>query len=119
MIIESDNTATNIIIKTFGMEKINDYILNVLNVKLTSFQRYMLDEDAIKNGFNNYTSQNDMLNIFTKLFNKKILNNELCNIAIQILYNQRCQDQVMRYIYEPIKYAHKTGSLDYLIMILA
>ncbi len=55
-----------------------------------------------------------MLNIFTKLFNKDILNNELCNLAINILYSQRCQNQVMRYIYEPVKYAHKTGSLDYL-----
>ncbi len=114
MIIESDNTATNVIIKTFGIEKINNYILNVLNVKSTSLQRYMLDEKAIKNGLNNYTSQEDMLNIFTKLFNKDILNKELCDIAINILYNQRCQDQVMRYIYEPIKYAHKTGALDYL-----
>lgn len=114
MIIESDNTATNVIIKTFGIEKINNYILNALHTKSTSLQRYMLDENAIKIGLNNYTSQEDMLNIFTKLFNKDILNNELCDIAINILYNQRCQDQVMRYIYEPIKYAHKTGSLDYL-----
>lgn len=114
MIIESDNTATNVIIKTFGMEKINNYIFNVLNAKSTSLQRYMLDENAIKNGLNNYTSQEDMLNIFTKLFNKYILNNELCDIAIQILYNQRCQDQVMRFIYEPVRYAHKTGCLDHL-----
>ena len=53
-----------------------------------------------------------MLEIFTKLFNKEILNNELCNKAIDILYNQRCQDQIMRYIYQPIKYEHKTGSFD-------
>lgn len=42
------------------------------------------------------------------------MNGELCNLAIKILYNQRCQDQIMRYIYQPVKYAHKTGSLDYL-----
>ena len=114
MIIVSDNTATNVIIKKIGMEKINRYILNELKLKSTSLERYMLDEEAIKEGYNNYTSQEDMLEIFTKLFNKEILNNELCNKAIDILYNQRCQDQIMRYIYQPIKYAHKTGSLDYL-----
>ena len=69
---------------------------------------------AIENGFNNYTSQEDMLSIFTKLFNKDILNDKLCDKAIEILYNQRCQDQVMRYIYQHVKYAHKTGYLDYL-----
>ena len=94
MIIESDNTATNVL--------------------LTYVQRYMLDEKAIKNGLNNYMSQKDMLDIFTLLFSKKILNNELCEKAINILYNQRCQNQIMRYIFEPVKYAHKTGSLDYL-----
>ncbi len=114
MIINSDNTATNVLIKQVGMEKINNYITNTLKVKSTYLQRYMLDEEAIKKGLNNYTSQKDMLNIFTMLFNKEILNEELCNIAIEILYNQRCKNQVLRYIYDPIKYAHKTGSLDYL-----
>lgn len=114
MIIESDNTATNVLLKYFGMENINNYIINVLNIKNTYVQRYMLDEKAIKNGLNNYMSQKDMLDIFTLLFSKKILNNELCEKAINILYNQRCQNQIMRYIFEPVKYAHKTGSLDYL-----
>lgn len=114
MIIESDNTATNVIIKKLGMNKINNYISKVLNLKSTVLERYMLDKEAIEKGLNNYTSQEDMLKIFTKLFNKDILNNNLCDKAIEILYNQRCQDQVMRYIYQPVKYAHKTGSLDYL-----
>lgn len=58
----------------------------------------MLYEKAIQNGLNNYISQKDMLEIFTLLFNKKILNDELCDNAINILYNQRCQGQKMRYI---------------------
>ena len=48
-----------------------------------------------------------MLKVFTKLFNKEILNDDLCNKAIEILYNQLCQNQVMRYIYQA-KYVHKT-----------
>ncbi len=114
MIIESDNTATNVLLKHFGIENINHYIANILKLKSTYLQRYMLDKKAMENGLNNYMSQKDMLDIFTLLFNKEILNEELCDIAINILYNQRCQDQIMRYIFEPIKFAHKTGSLDYL-----
>lgn len=112
MIIKSDNTATNVLLKYFGIENINYYIRNTLNLKSTYLERYMLDKKAIENGLNNYMSQKDMLNIFTLLFNKKILNHELCNIAINILYNQRHYDQIMRYIYEPVKFAHKTGSLS-------
>lgn len=114
MIIKSDNTATNVIIKKFGMEQINEYISNVLKLKSTRLERYMLDYNAMEQGLNNYTSQEDMLDIFTKLFNKSILTKELCDIAIEILYNQRLQNQITRYIYNPIKYAHKTGHLDYL-----
>lgn len=114
MIIKSDNTATDVLLKHSGIENINHYIANVLKVKSTYLQRYMLDEKAIENGLNNYMSQKDMLNIFILLFKKEILNEELCNIAIDILYNQRCQNQIMRYIYEPIKFAHKTSALDYL-----
>ncbi len=114
MIITSDNTATNVIIKEFGMEQINEYISKVLKLKSTYLERYMLDYDAMEKGLNNYTSQEDMLNIFTKLFNKSILTEELCDIAIEILYNQRIQNQLTRYIYTPLKYAHKTGHLDYL-----
>lgn len=114
MIIVSDNTATNILIKKIGIKKVNDYIKNTLDLKSTELQRLMLDEKAINNGINNYISQKDMLNLFELLFNKKILTNELCDLAIEILYNQHIKNQIMRYIYKPIRYAHKTGSLDYL-----
>ncbi|MBR3229366.1 MAG: serine hydrolase [Clostridia bacterium] len=114
MIINSDNTATNVLIRKIGMDKINSYILNELKVKSTSLQRYMLDFEAVKEGLNNYMSQEDMLIIFTKLFNKKILNDDLCEKAVNILYNQRGQYRIMRYIYEPVKFAHKGGALDYL-----
>ena len=49
MIIESDNTATNVLLKYFGIENINNYIINALNVKNTYVHRYMLDEIAIIN----------------------------------------------------------------------
>ena len=45
--------------------------------------------------------------------NHEILNDELCDIAYEILIRQRWQDDIMRYIYEPVEFAHKTGSLDY------
>ena len=114
MIIKSDNTSTNVLINYFTMEKINEYCEKVLETKHTSVQRIMLDFKAIEEGRNNYISQLDLCNMFIKLHNKEILNDELCEIAISILLNQRWQNQIMRYIYEPTLYAHKTGDLDYL-----
>lgn len=113
MIILSDNTSTNVLINSFGMDKINDYIQHVLELKSTSLQRIMLDFKAIEQGKNNYISMSDMLLMYQKLFNHEILNDELCEVAINILTRQRWQDDIMRYIYEPVVFAHKTGSLDY------
>ena len=114
MIISSDNTATNVIIKTLGMEDINRYLAETLKTRETELQRYMRDENAIRNGKNNYTSQRDMLDIFTALFSRSILTKDLCDLAISILYRQRRQDQVMRYLCEAVPYAHKTGTLSHL-----
>ncbi len=113
MIIESDNTATNVLIKAFTFDKINAYIKDQLQCSATSLQRYMLDSEAVKNGFNNYTSQAEMCHIFTKLFHKELLTPELCEIAIEILHRQRYQDLALRYVYEPVRYAHKTGNLEH------
>ena len=114
MIIKSDNTSTNVLINYFTMNKINEYCETVLETKSTSVQRIMLDFDAITQGKNNYTSQEDLCKMFIKLYNKEILDEQLCEVAMSILLNQRCQDQIVRYIYDPVQYAHKTGDLDYL-----
>ena len=112
MITLSDNSSTNILIKYLGFEKINNYF-HKLNLKSTKLERYMLDEEAIKNGKNNYTSLNDMYKCFKYIVNKEILNTELCDLALNILYDQKVNNQINRYI-KNIRFAHKTGALDHL-----
>ncbi len=115
MIISSDNTATNALIRTLGMDKINHYIQCNLQLTQTKLERIMLDYQAIQNGKNNYTSQQDQCMLYEKLFRHQILTPELCELAIEILKAQRCQNQLMRYIPFQLNFAHKTGELDYLI----
>lgn len=112
MIIVSDNTCANVLMDLIGTDAINDYIRCELGLKSTSLGRKMLDFKAIEQGHDNYISQYDMLLIFERLFGDKILNGELCTTAKEILFNQRCQNQIMRYISVPVSYAHKTGELD-------
>lgn len=114
MIVNSDNTATNTVINLVGMDNINSYIKNVLGAKDTSLGRLMLDTEAVKNGFNNYTSQNDMYEIMRKLYSGEILSAELQNTAKEILLSQRHFEQVPRYIPYGVRYAHKTGTLKYI-----
>lgn len=114
MIIKSDNTSTNVLINKFNFKYINDYIKQELKLERTEVNRLMLDITARKNGKENYMSQNDMLKTFEALWNKEILNENLCGFAITILKKQRSQNQIMRYIYDNVDFAHKTGVLDFL-----
>lgn len=112
MIIESDNSSTNILIKYLGFDKINKYFKKI-DLNETKLERFMLDEYAIKKERNNYTSLYDMYKCFKYIINKDILTDELCNLALKILYKQQINNQINKYI-KNIKFAHKTGSLEYL-----
>ncbi|MFU0827129.1 MAG: Beta-lactamase class A [Lachnoclostridium sp.] len=113
MIINSDNTATNCLINLLSMERINRTCKR-LGLKNTRLERLMLDFNAIKNGYNNYTSAFDMCTLYKALYQKTILTPELCDYAISILLRQRHKQNSMRYISNEVKVAHKTGGLDFL-----
>ena len=97
MITVSDNSSTNVLIKYLGFEKINKYFKEI-GLKDTKLERYMLDEEAINKGKNNYTSLNDMYKCFKYIINKEILTNEFCDLALSILYKQKINNQINKYI---------------------
>lgn len=111
MIIDSDNTATNVLIDLLGMDKINERI-NSLGMKDTKLQRKMMDFEAIKEGKNNSTSLKDMLVVMEGLYRGKIINKEVSKRAIDIMKNQRDNSMLKRYITENVVVANKTGELD-------
>ncbi len=113
MIINSDNTATNCLINLLSEERINQ-TCRKLGLDNTKLERKMLDFEAVKKGFNNYTSAVDMSRVFNALYHKTILTPELCDYAIGILLRQRDKQNSMRYISGEVKAAHKTGGLDFL-----
>lgn len=113
MIINSDNTASNVLTDYFGMAKVNEYI-KMMGLKDTVMQRRMLDHEAIAAGFNNYTSHEDLYVLYKKLWNREILNDELCVLALDILLRQRDRNLFLRYLDGDVRYYHKTGQLDHI-----
>ncbi|HEX9027150.1 MAG TPA: serine hydrolase [Clostridium sp.] len=111
MIIDSDNTATNVLIDLLGMDKINERI-NSLGMKSTELQRKMMDFEAIKEGKNNSTSLKDMSVAMEGLYRGKIINKEVSKRAIDIMKNQRDNSMLKRYITDNVVVANKTGELD-------
>ncbi len=111
MIINSDNTATNILIELFTMERINQTCRKMF-LDNTRLERKMLDFEAVKRGLNNYTSARDMKAVLKALYHKSVLTPDLCDYAISILLRQRHKQNSMRYISDEVKIAHKTGGLN-------
>lgn len=113
MIIVSDNTATNALIRLLTMERINDFCAR-MGWKDSKVERLMLDFDAVKAGKNNYTSALDQFGMFRAIYQKSILTLELCDLAMDMLLGQRDCSDFLRYIPGPVRVAHKTGGLDFL-----
>ncbi|MFU0832501.1 MAG: Beta-lactamase2 domain-containing protein [Oscillospiraceae bacterium] len=114
MMINSDNTATNVLIDLLGMDEVNKYCAS-LGLKQTLLQRKMLDWKAIEAGRNNYTSASEQLKLFAELYHKTVLTPGLCELALSILKRQRDYSKALRYLCtDDAVFAHKTGELDFL-----
>lgn len=111
MIVESDNTSTNVLIRWLSMEEINAHCA-ALGLRSTVLQRYMLDVEAMQQGRNNFTSAEDMYLLFAALHANRILTPELCAAALHILKKQRSANLLRRYIWQDATLAHKTGGLS-------
>ena len=113
MIVESDNTATNLVLDLVDWEEMNTFFRNALGLTNTVCQRKMLDWEAVAAGKNNYTSAADQERIYWSLYRGLILDRPLQETALDMLRRQRSMDSFLRYIPQPVVVAHKTGGLDH------
>ncbi|MCF7907522.1 MAG: class A beta-lactamase-related serine hydrolase [Candidatus Omnitrophica bacterium] len=108
MISISDNTATNKVINLLGADYINT-IFKELNLTSTSLSRKMMDFSRRSQGVENYTSAADIGLILEKIYDRKLVNREFSDIAMDLLKNQKVNDRIPRYLPDEAIVAHKTG----------
>lgn len=111
MIVESDNTCTNMLIDLLGMDKINEEIQHQ-GMKQTILQRKMMDFEAAVRGKENKTTPSDMGHIFYQLAQGQCLGEAIDRKMIEILLHQEDNCILPAQIPNPIPVAHKTGELD-------
>ena len=111
MIIESDNTATNVLIDIAGFEPVNRLAAE-LGLESTSLQRKMLDFKAAEEGRQNYSSAKDMDKIMQMIGRGELVSPGACRFMIQVLNMQKDIESFKRYMPEGLIVAHKSGSLD-------
>ena len=111
MIIVSDNQATNILIDFLGMENINQ-LGKELRLKKTFLGRKMMDIEARKKGYDNYTCADDISSLLKLIYQEKLINKEASQLMLDILLRQQQGERLQRYLPSDIKIAHKCGDLD-------
>ncbi|HBE78183.1 MAG TPA: serine hydrolase [Firmicutes bacterium] len=110
-IVQSDNTAANILIDLTGMTEINKFC-NDLGLKDTVLRRKMMDGEARKAGRENYTTAADMARFLELLYQGKLLDPESCSLMIEIMKKQLDNTMIRLYIPDDTVVAHKTGELE-------
>ncbi len=112
MIVQSDNTACNILIDKLKMENVNAMIKKLGCSSDTILQRKMMDFEAVKQGRQNYTNVTDMANILEKLYNGKCLDPKSDKVMLEIMSRQEDNTIIPAQLPHHIRIAHKTGELD-------
>jgi len=92
MMIQSDNTATNVLIDYLGMDAINDEI-KALNMKDTSLQRKMMDGKAKEKGFDNFTSAKDTYKILMEIIDGETISEKYRDEMLDIMLCQQCNNK--------------------------
>lgn len=111
MTVTSDNTATNVLINRLGFERINRWS-QILGLRSTRLRRHMMDRDAVSRGMENTTSCADCAVLLERIYQGSILTKRSCEEMLRILLQQRDTSCLVRYIFDEIPVAHKTGNLD-------
>ena len=122
MIIQSDNSATNISIEYLGIDYINNFF-DICGLKDIRLNRKLNDMESIKKGIRNNISARDLTKLLYDLEKRSFLDEEYASIGLDILRKQQLKDKIPKYINHywddegnwfdyPIKTATKSGEDD-------
>ena len=112
MMIISDDTATNVIIRKLGMECINRLFKQELSFSQTELGRMMMDYEALERGQDNFISAAEMNHVSHMICNNIGLSEKSNRLMLEILCGQRYNNTIDRdYPLEAV-FGHKSGSIS-------
>ena len=116
MIIQSDNSATNLSIEYLGLDYINEFF-EKCGLNETKLRRKIFDMEAIEKGITNSISARDLTKLLYDLEKRSFLNEEYASIGLDMLLKQQLKGKLPKYISsywndkgEPFKYPIKTAN---------
>ncbi|MCX6144649.1 MAG: class A beta-lactamase-related serine hydrolase, partial [Ignavibacteriales bacterium] len=110
MIVLSDNTATNFLIKQVGMENVNKLLQSQGAVK-TRLQRMMMDVKAAAEGRENIGTPKEVLMILEKLYRGELVNKKSSDDMLLILQKPK-KGPIRAGVPADITIANKEGDVE-------
>ena len=112
MIILSDNTATNILIRLLGgTEAINDSLAE-MGYRTCRVNRLLFDAEASARGVENYVSGTEIADMLEKMYRGELIDEECSREMLEILKSQRLKNKIPFDFQGCVPIAHKTGEDD-------
>ena len=111
MIVLSDNTATNKLIRFCGIDRCNEAFRS-MGLAKTVLNRLLFDYEAAKRGFQNYICPCEIGMLLERLYQKEFVSAEVSQYAIDILLDQQVDHKLDGKLCGEVPIAHKTGEDD-------
>jgi|SRR5690554_1651647 len=108
MITISDNTATNMLIKTLGIEKLNAGFAE-LGLKHTQLNRLLFDQVEKKKGKENHFAPVEIGMLLERIYQRTLISEDLSREMEEILRLQQINSKMPHLLPSNIVVAHKTG----------
>lgn len=110
MITVSSNLATNILIDLVDAKNANAS-MRKLGAKDIKVLRGVEDQKAFDKGLSNTTTAYDLMLIFEKIAQNKLIDKKSCEEMRKILFDQKFNEIIPEKLPKTVKVAHKTGSI--------
>ncbi|NLJ58731.1 MAG: serine hydrolase [Tissierellia bacterium] len=110
LITISDNTATNVLIKHFTIEKISEEFIK-LGLKDTKLKRLLFDSQASKKGIQNLFTPKEIGILLEQIYSRILINEKASEEILNILLQQQINHKIPGLLPD-IAIAHKTGEDD-------
>lgn len=108
MIAISDNTATNLLIKRFGIDDLNRSFLD-LGLKKTMIHRMLFDAQAAEQGKENVFVPQEIGQLLEKVAQRQLMRPKACEKVVDILLTQQINHKIPGKLPKKVAVAHKTG----------
>lgn len=109
MIAESDNTASNLLLRRLGMDRVNARA-RALGLSVTRLERFFMDFEARRQGRENWTTAREMGKLLGAIFRREILTPEACDAMIRTL-EATSRGRIAAGVPREVPVGHKSGSL--------